>query len=77
MRKASQKEAQTKEMKDLTWEVGEIEGGGFSALTDLKKTQNLLFAEPRKPGFQMQSYDFCYTFLFPRSEMCIKWTEEP
>lgn len=30
--KASQKEVQRKEMKDLMWEVGELEGGGFSDL---------------------------------------------
>lgn len=29
MEKVSQKESQTKEMKDLTWEVGEMEGGGI------------------------------------------------
>lgn len=32
MEKASQREVQTKEMKDLTWEVREIGGGEFSDL---------------------------------------------
>lgn len=32
MEKVGQKEVQTKEMKDLIWEVGEIGGGGFSDL---------------------------------------------
>lgn len=32
MEKASQKEVQTKEMKDLTWEVREIGGGEFNDL---------------------------------------------
>lgn len=33
----SQKEVQTKEMKDLTWEVRGIGGGGFSDLIQILK----------------------------------------
>lgn len=51
MRKASQKEAQTKEMKDLTWEVGEIGGGGFSDLTQIKKNTKLVIRRAKKTRF--------------------------
>lgn len=42
MEKASQKEVQTKEMKDLTWEVREIGGGDFNDLIQIEKKDSYL-----------------------------------
>lgn len=77
MEKVSQKEVQTKEMKDLIWEVGEIGGGGFSDLIQIF-LKNLFLAEPSKPFFQrLILLIFVILSYFQDSEMSIKWTKEP
>lgn len=76
MEKSSQKEVQTKEMKNLTWEVRKIGGGEFSDLIQIKK--KILFAESQKPGFQrLIPMISVLLSCFQNSEMNIKWTEEP
>lgn len=66
MEKVSQKEVQTKEMKDsLIWEVGEIGGGGRGLNIDFLKTCYLQ-SQGNQFFRDQHSSDFCYTFLFPR-----------